>query len=212
MEKEKVTFNCDIRDKTFFKSGSITITEINEVEVKTQFLEGRSEQNFADTFDEIYLNELSLGYPDANQRNPANVQPADAWREYPDNNFVPLPWVNNTSGNLQNEVKCTPGVPDVYNWTYPSRELTFQPYLLYILEKICEVIGYTGDFIALKRTNFKYLLICNTLPYTWGAHDFAVALPHRTLTEFFEQLELFLYGEFTINHKTSISRSVSPRR
>lgn len=201
VEKEKVTFNCDIRDKTFFKSGSITITEINEVEVKTQFLEGRSEQNFADTFDEIYLNELSLGYPDANQRNPANVLPTNAWKEYPNNNFVPLPWVNNTSGNLQNEVTCTPGVPDVYNWTYPSRELTFQPYLLYILEKICEVIGYTGDFEAIKRTNFKYLLICNTLPYTWGAHDFAIALPHWTLTEFFEQLELFLYGEFTINHK-----------
>lgn len=199
VEKKKVVFNCDIRYKTFFKSGSITITEINEVEVKTQFLEGRSEQNFDDTFDEIYLNELSLGYPE--ERRPVNVSLPNAWRKYPENNYVPLPWVNNTSGNLQNEVTCTPGSPDVYSWTNPTRDLTFQPYLLYILEKICEAIGYTGDFSAIKQTDFKYLLICNTLPYTWGINNFAVALPHWSLTEFFEQLELFLYGEFSINHK-----------
>jgi hypothetical protein len=39
----------------FFKSGSITVTQISETEVKTQFLEGRSEQNFNDTFDDIFL-------------------------------------------------------------------------------------------------------------------------------------------------------------
>lgn len=196
VEKKKVVFDCDIRDRTFFKSGSITITEINEVEVKTQFLEGRSEQNFADTFDEIFLNELSLGYPE--NLHPVNVPLPNAWRKYPDNDFVPLPWVNNTSGNIQNEVTYSSGV---YSWTNPTRDLTFQPYLLYILKKICEDIGYTGDFSAIEQTDFKYLLICNTLPYTWGAHNFAIALPHWSLTEFFEQLELFLYGEFTINHK-----------
>ena len=61
--KSKVVFDCDIRDGAFLKSGSITITEISDVEVKTQFLEGRSEQNFDETFDDIYLNEMELGYP-----------------------------------------------------------------------------------------------------------------------------------------------------
>ena len=42
VEKNKVVFDCDIRDKDFFKSGTIVITQISEVEVKTQFLEGRS--------------------------------------------------------------------------------------------------------------------------------------------------------------------------
>ena len=59
--KSKVVFDCDIRDGAFLKSGSITITEISDVEVKTQFLEGRSEQNFNETFDDIYLNEMDLG-------------------------------------------------------------------------------------------------------------------------------------------------------
>jgi hypothetical protein len=63
------------------------------------------------------------------------------------------------------------------------------------------VVGYTGDFRSIEASDFKYLLICNTLPWTWGAWDFAIALPHWSLTEFFEQLELLLDGEFVINHK-----------
>ena len=73
VEKAKVVFDCDIRDKSFFKSGSITITQISETEVKTQFLEGRSEQNFDDTFDDIYLNQLNLGYATAAERTPSRT-------------------------------------------------------------------------------------------------------------------------------------------
>ena len=36
----KAVFDCTIRDRSFVKHGSIVITEINEAEVKTQFLEG----------------------------------------------------------------------------------------------------------------------------------------------------------------------------
>ena len=103
VEKNKVVFDCDIRDKAFFKSGSIIITQISETEVKTQFLEGRSEQNFDDTFDDIYLNQLKLGYPDYDSRSSQRVWPEEVWWDgYPDCDWVALPWVNNTSGNLQN--------------------------------------------------------------------------------------------------------------
>ena len=101
VQKNKVVFDCDIRDRDFFKSGSIVITQISETEVKTQFLEGRSEQNFDDTFDDIYLNELSLGYPSAEQRTMANNPVSTVWQStYPDRMWIPLPWVNNTSGNM----------------------------------------------------------------------------------------------------------------
>lgn len=43
VDKGKVLFDCEIRDRGFYKAGSVTIVELNEVEVKTQFLEGRSE-------------------------------------------------------------------------------------------------------------------------------------------------------------------------
>lgn len=199
--KSKVVFDCEIRDRAFYKAGSIVVTQVSEVEVKTQFLEGRSEQNFDDTFDDIYLNQLNLGYAPADMRNPANNTPERLYAKYPAHDYVPLPWVNNSSGNIQNEVLNNGDVPTTYTWQKPTTQLTFQPYLLYILRRICSVLGYTGNFTAIENSDFKYLIICNTLPAVWGAWNFAIALPHWTLTEFFEQLELFLYGEFAINHK-----------
>ena len=205
--KTKIVFDCEIRDKAFYRSGSITITEINEVEVKTQFLEGRSEQNFDDTFDEIYVNELDLGYPLSANRVAVSGHCMDDMRPYPDNFWVPLPWVNNTSGNIQNEMKYSDSRKEYiwiheYDQTRSAAALSFQPYLLYILTRICKAIGYDFDFSALEKSDFKYLIICNTLPAAWGAYNFALALPHWTLTEFFEEMEKFLFGDFSINHKT----------
>ena len=198
VEKSKVTFDCEIRDKAFYKAGSIVITQISEVEVKTQFLEGRSEQNFADTFDEIYINQMNLGYP--SDLNPANNEIYSSWWNcYPYVNWVPLPWVNNTSGNLQNPV--TIDSVGNFSWASNNFQLTFQPFLMYILNRICERIGYTGNFNAIRNSKWCYLLICNTLPWTWYKHNFAVALPHWSLTEFFEELEKLMEGEFSINHK-----------
>lgn len=54
----KVIFECEIRHGKFFKFGSITVNEINASEVKCQFLEGRSERNFSQTFDDIFINGL----------------------------------------------------------------------------------------------------------------------------------------------------------
>ena len=77
----KVIFDCEIRDKGFYKFGSITITEISDAEVKTQFLEGRSEQNFDETFDDIYINELDLGSPPTTSKSAR--KPTEAWSPYP---------------------------------------------------------------------------------------------------------------------------------
>ena len=55
----KVIFDCQIIDRALVLRGSIVVTEISQAEVKTQFLEGRSEVNFDTTFDDI--NELDLG-------------------------------------------------------------------------------------------------------------------------------------------------------
>ena len=198
VDKSKVVFDCDIRDREFFRSGSIIITQINETEVKTQFLEGRSEQNFNDSFDEIYLNEMHLGYP--SDRSPQNNPIQSYWHgTYPYHSWIPFPWVNNYSGNLQNSAEKDSNGD--WHWSSGVTELTFQPYLMYILNKICEQLQYTGHFESIMQSDYKYLVICNTLPWTWGAWDFAYAMPHWSLTEFFEQLEMLMGGEFAINHK-----------
>ena len=130
----KIVFDCDIRDGAFFKSGTITVTEISDVEVKTQFLEGRSEQNFNETFDDIYLNELVMGYP--TQRTGLTASALSFG-----NGYVALPWVNNYSGNIHNACTVTSHVTNGYE--FPNEEHTFQPYLLYILRRICIIMGYS---------------------------------------------------------------------
>lgn len=206
VEAQKVIFDCEIRDKGFYKFGSITITEISEAEVKTQFLEGRSEQNFDKTFDKVYINELDLGTPPTTSTS--QISPSNAW--YPERTgckCVALPWVNDYSGNIQNLADYV--VDDAsqnkghFAWNAEKcTGLSWQPYLLYITRRICEAVGYTPDFSRWEEVEeYKYLLICNTLPFAWYMPDFANALPHWTVEEYFEKLELFLGGEFDFDHR-----------
>lgn len=201
----KVIFDCEIRDRNFYKFGSITITEINDAEVKTQFLEGRSEQNFDKTFDKVYINELDLGSPPTTSKSA--ITPLNAWQPNHANPVcVALPWVNDYSGNIQN--KAEHFVDDAlqnrshYEWSVDTTGLSWQPYLIYITKKICEAVGYTPDFSKWEDSEeYKYLLICNTLPFAWYMPGFANALPHWTVEEYFEKLELFLGGEFDFDHR-----------
>ena len=203
---QKVIFDCEIRDRGFYKFGSITITEISEAEVKTQFLEGRSEQNFDKTFDKVYINELDLGAPPTTSTS--QITPSNAW--HPASNSdrcVALPWVNDYSGNIQNLAEYV--VDDAaqgrghFEWnSEKTTGLSWQPYLLHITRKICEAVGYTPDFSKWEEhEEYKYLLICNALPHAWYMPGFANALPHWTVEEYFEKLELFLGGEFDFDHR-----------
>ena len=205
---QKVIFDCEIRDKGFYKFGSITITEISETEVKTQFLEGRSEQNFDKTFDKVYINELDLGAPPTTSKS--SITPSNAWYpEYSGCKYVALPWVNDYSGNIQNKaehiVDNAAQGRSHFEWSNDTTGLSWQPYLLYITKKICEAIpggGYSYDFSKWEEVEeYKYLLICNTLPHAWYMPAFANALPHWTVEEYFEKLELFLGGEFDFDHR-----------
>ena len=92
VKMQKVKFDCSIMDKGFLKHGIITVTGISDTEVKTQFLEGRSVQNYEVKFDEIYINELQLGSYDTTVKSTPNMllRGIDEGQMY-----VPLPWMNN---------------------------------------------------------------------------------------------------------------------
>ena len=94
-----------------------------------------------------------------------------------------LPWVNDYSGNIQNKAEHI--VDDAvqnrshFEWSEDTTGLSWQPYLLYITKKICEAVGYTADFSKWEEVEeYKYLLICNTLPHAWYMPAFANDLPH----------------------------------
>ena len=188
-------FDCEIRDKAFVLYGSITITEISEVEVKCQFLEGKSVQNYDVTFDEVYINELELGYPDTNRDNTPCDLPYNRDGGMANCNWLALPWVNNNTGNIQNKWKAHHTL-----WADRVQGLSFQPYMLYLVQIILDAVGFSYNLNAwLGHYKWKYLLCCNTLPYAWGIKNWARALPHWTITELLEQLELLMNCEFDVD-------------
>lgn len=206
---QKLIFDCEIRDRTFSKFGCITIVEITKSEVKTQFLDGRSEQNFDKSFDKIYINELDLGSPASTS---VGITPANAWKGLQfGENAVALPWVNDASGNIQNCAEYVPEVKDeqgnlvsksYFKWHSGTYGLSWMPYLLYITKQICEAVGYSHDFSAWEaKEEYKFLLICNALPYSWDISGYAAALPHWSVEEYFSKLELLLGCEFDIDHR-----------
>lgn len=196
----KVVFDCEIRDKSFYRFGCITITEINEAEVKTQFLDGRSEQNFDMTFDKVYINELDLGSPSTTSKS--DITPSEAFYVGYHPKEVCLPWVNNASGNIQNCISFD-SETNTYSWHTDTKGLSWQLYLIEATRRICAAIGYTCVLTDWEdKEEYNYLLICNTLPFSWYTPEYARALPHWTVEEYFEKLELFLGCEFDFDHRT----------
>lgn len=205
---EQIIFDCEIRDKAFVQTGSITITEINETEVKCQFLEGKSVQNYDITFDNIYINELELGYPDTSRDHMPCHYPYMKDNRY-GQGYLAIPWVNNNTGNIQNKWKAHHLL-----WADRVQGLSYQAYMWYIVGLIFDNLGYTYNLDSWK-SHYKWgsLLCCNTLPYAWGIKNWARALPHWTLTELLDQLELLMNCEFDIDHgKKTITFAWSSNR
>lgn len=199
-----LVFDCEIRCRGFVHSGALTIVGVSESEVKGQFLEGRSVQNFDTTFDKVYINELDLGSPAI--VSASMITPARAWDPAVNGyESVALPWVNNSSsGAPHNFAEYASGT---YSWSDGTESLTWQPYLLYITKKICDALGYSHSFGPWEESPaFSRLIICNVLPESWDIPGYAAALPHWTVEEYFEKLSLFLAGEFDIDHRARTVR------
>ena len=54
---------------------------------------------------------------------------------------------------------------------------------------------------AIEKSPYRYLIICNALPYAWENYAWASILPHWSVTEFFEQVGYRIGGDFIIDHK-----------
>lgn len=200
-----VVLDAVIIDGDFIKSGVVSVVEATESEIKVQFLEGRSVQNFSVDYDEVYINELDLGsypvYLPAKPSYPTCDDGAD---------YLPFQWVNDSAeGFLNNEIWGL----NSYTWaenTEKEGKLSYMPYLLFIAKKICKAAGFSYDFSAWENSEDRFLILCNTIPAGWDVPDISRALPHWSLPEFFTQLERFLVCEFDIDYKEkSISMTYS---
>lgn len=198
IETTQYLFDCEIFAGKFYKSGSITITEISDKAVKCQFLEGRSVQNYDNTLDEIFINELSLGsWPDAY----SNTSVAEQFLICEHPTYTAVPWVNNTSGNVQNKIQYN---GSVLNWhpdfvSSSEKRVSFMPFMIYIFKKIFDALEYTYDIQAWEASRYEWLLICNCVPGAWDKTDWAYVLPRWTVTEFLEELEKLMNCQFEVD-------------
>lgn len=188
-------------DRNFLKRGAVTVVEANEAEVKVQFLEGRSIENFDSSFDNLYINELKMpNYKDGLNGLDPGVSNYNA-------DMVAMPWWNESENALNNEMVRN---GDTIEWSDDVqkfiRGVSFMPYLIYVAKEVCRALGYTYDFTKWEESDDRWLLVCNTLPYVWDIRGMARALPHWTVSEFFNELEKILVCEFDIDH---VSRTVS---
>lgn len=193
-------YDAEIVSGQFRASGAVAIVEVNDENIKLQFVSGRSFRNFYVDWDNIFINELDLGnYSFETSRTPATM--------WGNGDVIALPWVNNASGNLQNRAEKVNGtwkwhtVKDDDDDTEVVSGLSCQLRLYSLVEKVCDALGYTLDASAWQQSEYYHLYMLNTLPAAWNDGAWASALPHWSVNDFFEELEKLLLGEFDIDHK-----------
>ena len=210
---ETELLECEIHDRNFHKYGSVSIVSVSESEVKTQFLEGRSATNYYSNMDEIYINEISM----PSLRDNAHWEASYYMRSYGEQKrggsghspeylgYVCPPWVNNTSGNIQNKMG-TYGSFYIYLGGDPSYDppIIGFPFLVEVIRQVLTRTGHPCDLSAIENSAWSNLIVCQAFPLNWHMPYMNQILPHWTVSEFLEQVELFLNGTFELEPKTQM--------
>ena len=198
--------------------GSATIIDIYEDDISIQILSGNSELNCF--FSDQYIDSLELGqaetYPDDQEYYPDmdNERNNAYWGVYSDTcKYVYFPIFNINAGVFFNRI--TSGIRNGNPYIrYSSMSLNgidlirtanhaVQPYLCFIIERICNAIGYDLKYNEMESSKLRNIFIANdTITY-----DFAKTLPHWTVTEFFQEIEN-LFGVVTIVNEYDKSVSI----
>ena len=202
---------CEIHDRNFHKYGSVSIVEASDTEVKTQFLEGRSATNFYSSLDDIYINEINMPsvfefahWSASHYLRPYLEQKQDEEEGGEYLGFVCPPWVNNTTGNIQNKMTA-----NTYSWYYTEggrdddAAIVGFPFFVEIIRQVLTKTGYECDLSAIENSQWGNLIVCQAFPMVWHMQYMNQILPHWTVSEFLEQVELFLNGTFEVDGKDS---------
>lgn len=203
---DRLLLDCEIHDRNFHAVGSVSIVSITEVEVKTQFLEGRSARNFHSDLDDIFINNIQM----PSLHFEARKSFAHYCRTYDEQirdeylGFVGLPWVNNSSGNIQNPLMTNGNRSGLVYQTaggdFPV--IVGQPFLLEVLKRVLEECAYSYNINILEDSQWSNVIICNAFPLAWEMEEMNLILPHWTASEFLHQLELLFDGQFNFDNRT----------
>lgn len=190
--------------------GSAVLLSVEDTLVKVQLVSGNAEFNLL-TNDEIYIDELKLGGPYVPPM-PEMFQfflPESEMKavygsvDEVDGVFLPVFYQEAKEENLVNAVAYEEGTTN-FN-PYSSYLVgSFQPYLLIVIKKLIGYFGYTFDATFFDNNFLRNIYICSAV----NSFRIETALPHWTISEFFNELEKFLGVITVVDEQSKIVRFV----
>lgn len=196
-------------------SGSAIVTEVNEKEVKVQLLAGATGLDLETIGKDIYIDELDLGkafdvtHPgisvyDGAIRTGFYSQTISGMKSAYNNNpnrCVFFPVYSEASNVVVNRHACNYSARGGFTYSIsPNFELfSAQPYLLLIIERVLNAIGYelNPDNVIAKSWQRNIFIVNGRNEY-----KYANILPHWTVSEFLKEVSLFCGVTFTVEGTT----------
>lgn len=198
-------------------SGTAIVTEITDIEVKVQLLAGSSVLNFdnADSLGhDIYIDELDLGRA-FDVTHDISVYDGNGAGSFYD---AQIQTIHSDYNNNPNRCVCFPiyseesdtvvNLHSYYGYGYSTQrwwmernfdKFAAQPYLLLIVQRVLQAIGYTLDpDNAIAKSWHRNVFVANGR----NESEYAKILPHWTVSEFLQEVSLFCGVYFTVNGTT----------
>ena len=187
--------------------GYATVTSINELEVKVQLIAESSNLSVEREIpngQNIYIDKLDLGR--MNESNSPDEY--DVFDKISNGKHIysTYPIYSETDEITANETyvywltqDMHYGLKDTGNFTDYTPITAKQPYLVYVLEKVLQVLGYNVRSNAIRNNWMQYIFIANAHADTVLAH----LLPHWTVDEFLEEVRNF-FGVYILLEGTEV--------
>ena len=192
------------------RQGIAVLTGLGDGTVRLQFLSGRSQSNFEARMESTSLRDIGGDFYTETLPEPTSVlRSYDSQRasnNYYDINIegVALPWINQATGALQNNIIIQPLSSPQWDETVRETGLSFMPYLISVARHAAIKAGYNYDFSEWEASPLRNLIICNVLPVGLRLqrhYQPKDALPDWSILEFFRNIEPVLGGQFDIDHQ-----------
>ena len=171
--------------------GSAVLLSVEDALVKVQLVSGNAEFNLL-TNDDLYIDELDLGTISWPNNYYGSVDDIEAV-------WLPVFYQEAKWENLQNDAIYEFGTNNFTLCPYYGRRCV-QPYLLTVIKRIVEYFGYTFDTSFFDNNFLRNVYVCSAV----SSNRVAAALPHWTVSEFFDELEKFLCAVTVVNERTKV--------
>lgn len=189
-------------------NGSAVLLSISDEVARVQLVSGNAELNIL-TNEDIYIDELDLGtVDDPDSYHDRTWKPgSDKSKYFGSVDEVDVVWLpvvyNDGSDKVQNYNMYEFGT-DKFALVPVYGQRCVQPYLLVVIRKVVQAFGYVLDESFFDGNFLRNVYVCNSV----STRKIAQALPHWTISEFFDELERFLMVVTVVDEITKTVRLV----